>query len=63
MTSTLPAMLRVREVTALLKVSRVTLWHWRRDGRFPEPLRLGPNTVAWPEPTIARWLREREGAA
>lgn len=52
-------MLRVREICALLKVSRVTLWAWRRAGRFPEPVKLGPHVVAWPEHVIQEWLSSR----
>jgi prophage regulatory protein len=59
-TAQLPRLLRQREVLALLGgISRVTLWQWRKAGAFPEPLRLGPNVIAWPEPVIARWLEAR----
>ncbi|MFD0978217.1 helix-turn-helix transcriptional regulator [Tropicimonas aquimaris] len=28
-------------------VARSTWWAGVRDGRFPEPVRLGPRTTAW----------------
>ena len=31
----------------LLPVSRATLWRMVREGRFPAPYKLGPNTTAW----------------
>jgi hypothetical protein len=27
--------------------NRTTLYRWIKEGRFPKPVRLGPNTVAW----------------
>ena len=55
--------LRQREVLAMLGVSRPTLWAWRRAGRFPEPLRLGPNVIAWPQSVVAAWLAAKAGPA
>lgn len=57
--SSLPPLLRVRDLTKLLGVSRVTIWSWRRAGHFPEPIQLGPNVVAWSEVTIAEWIASR----
>lgn len=31
----------------LLPVSRATLWRMVKEGRFPAPYKLGPNTTAW----------------
>jgi prophage regulatory protein len=62
MTSLTPDLLRMKDVLALLRVSEPTLWHWRRAGRFPQPLRIGPNSVRWRRETVEAWLREREGA-
>ena len=41
--------LTTRDVMARYKVSRVTLWAWRRKGLLPAPLRLGsgPGTLRW----------------
>ena len=34
-------------IPPLIPVSRMTWWRGVRDGRYPQPVRLGPNTVAW----------------
>lgn len=57
MTATTPVrMLRWPEVQARIGVSKVTAWRWRRAGMFPEPVRLGPHVVAWPEAEVDAWL-------
>ena len=32
--------------------SRVTIWRWIRDGRFPQPVKLGENSIAWFEDEV-----------
>jgi prophage regulatory protein len=59
MSASLPRLLSEKELCALIGVSRVTLWQWRRDGKFPQPVRVGPNTNRWPEPVIAKFLEQR----
>jgi predicted DNA-binding transcriptional regulator AlpA len=39
--------------------SRVQLWRDVRNGHFPAPLQLGPNSVAWFENEIDDWLASR----
>lgn len=39
--------------------NRTTLMRWIRDEGFPQPIRLGPNSVAWREEEIAAWLDSR----
>ena len=51
--------LRIKDVCEMLDVGTVTLWRWRKDGTFPKPLQLGPNTVAWPRSVIEQWLESR----
>ena len=40
--------------------NRTTLYRWIKDGRFPKPIRLGPNSVAWRWSAIEEWLAARE---
>jgi prophage regulatory protein len=46
-----------RELLELLGIGRVTLWRWVRDGRFPQPVRIGPGSKRWPEAVIAGHLK------
>ena len=50
---------RVSELTALLGISRSTLWRWERNGSLPAKVRYGPNTVGWPASLIEEWLESR----
>jgi prophage regulatory protein len=36
-----------------------TLYRWIRDGHFPAPRQVGPNTVGWLEDEVDAWLRSR----
>jgi prophage regulatory protein len=50
---------RVRDLTELLGISRSTLWRWERGGLLPPKRRLGPNVVGWYEEEVQDWLRSR----
>lgn len=54
--------LNIQEVSAVLKVSRSTLWRWIKEGLFPKPIRLGPKAVRWKVSDLAAWDRERTEA-
>jgi prophage regulatory protein len=54
--------LRWPAVQARIGVSKVTVWRWRRAGKFPEPVQLGPHVVAWPEAEIDAWLAAKLAA-
>lgn len=43
----LQGFLRLPEVLKLIPVSKSTWWNGIRTGRFPKPVKLGPNTSAW----------------
>jgi prophage regulatory protein len=64
LTSSIPPRkyIRAQELATILAVHRTTLWRWVRDGHFPRPVRLGPNTVAWDSIQVDVWLASREGA-
>lgn len=48
-------LLRAQEVCERIGVSRTTLWRKVRDGNFPQPVRLGENSVGWFSHEIADW--------
>jgi prophage regulatory protein len=41
------ALLRLPQVLALFPVSRSAWYHGIAAGKYPQPIRLGPRTVAW----------------
>lgn len=62
MTTIQPAFYREADVLALVGCSKATLWRWRRAGRFPAPVELGPNTLAWRREDIEDWIASRPAA-
>tara|TARA_B100001059_G_C17809965_1_gene571657 strand:+ start:212 stop:391 length:180 start_codon:yes stop_codon:yes gene_type:complete len=40
-------LLKQCEVLELLSISKTTLFRWRKEGQFPEPIQLGSNTVRY----------------
>lgn len=52
--------LRSSEVYEMTGVSRVTIWRWERERKFPARVRLGPNSVGWLESDIQNWIRSKE---
>jgi len=39
--------------------NRPTLYRWIKERGFPGGILLGPNTRAWPEADILRWLESK----
>ena len=55
-------LLRRRDVEARTGLSRTSIYRLMREGRFPEPLKVGPKAVRWPESEIIDWLAARPRA-
>lgn len=54
-------LLNQREVLERTSLSKSTLYREIAAGRFPEPLRISPNRVAWPVAVIASWIASHTG--
>ena len=39
--------------------NRMTLLRWQRDQGFPQTVKLGPNSAAWPADDVDSWCRNR----
>jgi len=50
------SLLRFTAVSERLGLSRSAVYARVRDGRFPQPISVGPRVVAWPENEVATWL-------
>jgi predicted DNA-binding transcriptional regulator AlpA len=48
-----------RGVSAMTGKSRVQLWRDIRARRFPPPIEIGPNSIAWYRTEVETWLAER----
>lgn len=60
----LPASGYVRQaqiIPAVVPVSHATLWRWVRQGKFPAPVKLGPQVTAWRVGDLRNWMADQSG--
>jgi predicted DNA-binding transcriptional regulator AlpA len=57
----LDQLLTTNEVARLLRISRVTLWDWRRKGLVPPPIKLGLNRLRWRAQDVRNYLNQPSG--
>lgn len=55
--SELRKMLTEKDVLAIVRIGRSTLWRLERAGRFPRGVYIAPNTKRWYLDEIASWQR------
>ena len=55
--------LRLPQVMKRTGLSRSTIYLRISEGRFPQPISLGPRTVGWIEEEIDSWIEERVKAS
>lgn len=51
------------DLAARYAVSRITIWRWTREGRYPLPVRLGPNCTRWRRGEVEQWEATRAAEA
>lgn len=51
-----------KQLSEFLEVSRQTIWRWVREGKFPTPIKLGPNCTRWNLEHVKSWEASKEGA-
>jgi len=51
---------RTKETAKHFKISTMTLWRWRQDSTFPQPLKRG-QVVLFDIAAIEQWLAGSEG--
>lgn len=56
----LPRLISFREVTQRVGLSRSSVWRMERAGQFPRRRQLSVNRVAWWEPEVEEWVRNRQ---
>ena len=49
-----------KELSVVIGVTDRTVQNWRKDGKFPKPVRLSPRAVAWREREILEWIESCE---
>ncbi|WP_041756806.1 helix-turn-helix transcriptional regulator [Stutzerimonas stutzeri] len=54
-----PALLRLPGVCTQVGLSKSQIYRLIRSGEFPPPVRLGPNSVAWPAEHVHAWIADK----
>lgn len=54
-----PALLRLPGVCIQVGLSKSQIYRLIRSGKFPPPVRLGPNSVAWPAEHVHAWIADK----
>lgn len=49
--------LRLPQVLALIPVSKSTWWDGCKSGRYPQPVKIGPNSTAWKAEDITELMQ------
>ncbi len=51
--------LRIKKVIESVGLSRATIYRAMKEGRFPQAVQLGPNSVGWLEHELTEWLNQK----
>lgn len=49
--------------SGILPVSPATIWRWVRDGKFPQPFKLGTCVTGWYAADIEAFIAQRAAEA
>jgi prophage regulatory protein len=55
-------LMRFKKLRENVALGRTTIWQMVKDGRFPAPVRIGKNGIAWRSDEIQAWIKSREKA-
>jgi predicted DNA-binding transcriptional regulator AlpA len=55
--------LRIKEVLKFIPVGRTSWWLAVKEGRYPQPVKLGPRTTAWRVEDIRELMERLNNAA
>lgn len=47
--------LRIEDVMTIVGISRVQLYQWIKDGKFPKQIKLTEKYVMWPREVVKQW--------
>lgn len=50
---------RMRDLTAMMALSRDTVLRMVAQGAFPKPVRLAKRAVGWPVAEVQNWMQQR----
>jgi prophage regulatory protein len=50
---------RLPAVLERVNISKTSMYSWMKSGDFPQPVRLGPRSVAWRRSDVDAWIESR----
>jgi prophage regulatory protein len=56
LTNGIDRFLRINEVLRTTGLAKNTIYRRIREGTFPRQIRIGPNSVAWRQSEIEKWM-------
>lgn len=48
-------LLTLNQIQPTVQLSRVTIWRWEKEGKFPKHIKLG-RSIRWRESDIQAWI-------
>lgn len=51
--------LNISAVVDRTSFSRATIYDFVKRGRFPKPIQISPNRVAWPSSVVSAWIASK----
>lgn len=54
---------RLPSALAITGLCRTSLYNHLKEGKFPEPVRLGARAVGWRESELSEWVNTRQTRA
>ena len=54
--------IRPKELSEMIGVSRTSLWRFERDGNFPKHINLGVRSIGWRLSEIYIWMEQHQAA-
>ena len=49
---------RVKDLVHRLQIGESTVWRWAREGKLPEPIRLGRRVTVWRRADIENFIAQ-----
>ncbi len=50
-------LLSTKQVQGYIQASRVSIWRWEKEGKFPKHVKVG-RTTRWRESEVQQWIAD-----
>ena len=52
--------IRTKDLLEQLNISRISLWRWSKEGKFPQPLKVNGRAFGYRVQDVENWLDEQK---